>query len=139
MEQRRRRQTPTAAENYLRKLPSLALLDRLPTPMLGVESGGQLTYANPACAELFGYPDSEGFEGLDLPTLLCGHETLAPADCLPTLRCTTSAVDWNHAQGYVIRTMLSEPLLLRATDTLLLIGITDVTAWMWETEHGQSG
>lgn len=139
MEEIRRRHWPTAAENHLRTLPSLPLLDRLPTPMLGVESSGQLTYANAACAELFGYPDTDGLGGLELTKRLCGHESLEHADCLHTLRRTTSIVEWNHAQGYVIRTMPSEPLLLRATDTLLLIGITDVTAWMWETEHHQSG
>jgi PAS domain-containing protein len=135
MEERRIQPLPTDAGGYLRQLPALALLDRLPTAMLGVGSLGDIAYANPACAAMLGYANAEMVTGLDLPKLLCGHATSAPADCLDTLRTTTSVVDWNHDQGYVIRTMLSEPLLLRHTDALLLIGITDVTSWLWETNR----
>ena len=135
MDERRKQPTPNDAAGYLQQLPSLALLDRLPTAMLGVELLGDIAYANPACAELLGYPDAATVAQHGLPQLLSGHEGVAPADCLATLRTTTSPVDWNHYQGYVVRTMLSPPLLLRATDTLLLIGITDITAWLWETER----
>jgi hypothetical protein len=31
--------------------------------------------------------------------------------------------------------MVTPPLLLRGTDTLLLIGVTDVTDWLWETNR----
>lgn len=135
MEERRRQQAPHDTDGYLRQLPALALLDRLPTAVLGVGLRGEIAYANPACAELLGYPDGATVTGQGLPKLLNGHEALEPAECLNTLRTTTSVVEWNHDHGYVIRTMLSPPLLLRATDTLLLIGLTDVTAWLWETER----
>jgi len=46
-------------------------------------------------------------------------------DCLKTLRTAAAVVGWNHGQNYVIRTMVSAPLLLRETGTLLLIGVTD--------------
>ena len=127
MEERRRQPPPADAEGYLRQLPSLALLDRLPIAMLGVGARGEVAYANPACAEMLGYLDGETLTRLDLPKLLHGHANVAPVSCLDTLRTTTSVVDWNHDQGYVVRTMLSAPLLLRSTDALLLIGITDVT------------
>jgi PAS domain-containing protein len=133
MEERRRQSPPTDAEGYLRQLPSLALLDRLPIAMLGVGIRGEVAYANPACAEMLGYLDAESLTRLDLPKLLTGRGDVAPIDCLDALRTTTTVVDWNHNQGYVVRTMLSAPLLLRSTDALLLIGITDVTARLWET------
>jgi len=67
--------------------------------------------------------------------LLAGHEARTPMDCLKTLRTAAAVVGWNHGQNYVIRTMVSAPLLLRETGTLLLIGVTDVTDWLWETNR----
>lgn len=136
MEERRKHQLPTDAEGFLRQLPALTLLDRLPTAMMGVGSHGEIAYANPACAVMLGYHDARMVTRLDLPKLLSGHEARDPADCLEALRTADAIVEWNHDQGYVVRTMLSRPLLVRATDTLLLIGITDVTAWVWETTRG---
>jgi hypothetical protein len=31
--------------------------------------------------------------------------------------------------------MVSSPLLLRETDTLMLIEVVDVTAWLWDTSR----
>lgn len=114
--------------NYLRQLPALALLDRLPTPTLGIESHGGIAYANPACANMLGYVNGHTVTRQPLPELLTGHETLPPLDCLDTLRQASSIVGWNHCHGYTVRTMLSPPLLLRETRTLLLISVTDITA-----------
>jgi hypothetical protein len=80
-----------------------------------------------------GTTSGETVTRLQLPKLLAGHEAVAAADCLDTLRTDVAAVEWNHSQGYVIRTMISPPLLLRDTDTLLLFGVTDITAWHWDT------
>jgi PAS domain-containing protein len=135
MEERRQQQSTTATEGYLRRLSALALLDRLPTAMLGVGVVGDIAYANPACAELLGYIDGTTVTQLRLPELMVGHKALAPIDCVKTLRTATSLVEWNHSQDYVIRTMLSAPLRLNQPDTLLLIGITDVTDWLWETNR----
>jgi PAS domain-containing protein len=135
MEDRRRLPPPTDTDGYLRQLTALALLNRLPTAMLGVDVDGAIAYANPAIAELLGYEDGSAVARLRLPELLTGHEAHAPTDCLNTLRSTASIVEWNHSQNYVIQTMLSRPLLLRDTDRLLLIGITDITAWLWETKR----
>jgi PAS domain-containing protein len=135
MEERRRHRLPEETEGYLRQLPALVLVDRLPTAILGVGLLGDIAYANTACAQMFGYVDGATVTGLNLTKLLRGHEASSPEDCLATLRTTNSAVEWNHDQGYVVRTMLSPPLLLRHTDALLLIGITDVTSWLWETNR----
>ena len=132
MEERRQQQSPADAAGYLRQLPSLNLLDRLPTAMLGLGPHGEIAYANPAFAEMLGYPDPATTTRLELPKLLAGHEDLTPVECVRILRTTTSVIEWNHDYGYVLRTTLSSPLLMRATDPLLLIGINDVTAWHWE-------
>ena len=140
MQERRQLSSPTDAEGYLRQMPALALLDRLPTPMLGVDLDGGITYANPACAGLLGYDDAAALTRSQLPRLLAGCEGRTPADCVETLRRSASlVVEWNHLEDYVIRGMVSAPLLLRESDTLLLIGIVDVTDWLWETEYARSG
>ena len=136
MNERRKSQPPIDTEGYLRQLPAIALLDRLPQAIMGLGPLGDVTYANPACAEMFGYLEARAVTRRPLSRLLHGHETRLPTDSLDILRTTTSVVNWNHDAGYVIRTLLSRPLLLRATDTLLLIGITDITAWLWETDVG---
>jgi hypothetical protein len=135
VDERRRQQSPTDTEGYLRQLPALLLLDRLPTAMLGVGLLGDIAYANSSCAEMLGYVDGPTVTRLHLPDLLTGHEALSPTDCLAILRTDPSVIEWNHSQDYVIRTMVSPPLLLRQTDTLLLMGVTDVTSWLWETNR----
>lgn len=103
--------------------------------MLGVGPAGDIAYANTACAIMLGYLDPEMVIHLELPKLLTGCEHLSPAECLDTLQAATSIVAWNHDQGYVIRTVLSPAIRLPAADGLLLIGISDVTAWLWETHR----
>ena len=43
----------------------------------------------------------------------------------------TVVIDWLHAEGFAVRTVVSNALLLRATDPILLISITDITELMW--------
>ncbi len=136
MPDRRRHSPPIDADGYLQQLPALQLLNRLPAPMLGIGLLGDVGYANPACADLLGYPDAEAMTLLQLPELLADHERLAPPDCVATLRGADGVIGWNHAEGYVVRTMVSPPLLVRATDALLLVSITDVTAALWEKGSG---
>jgi len=101
--------------------------------MLGIGQLGDIAYANPACAEMLGYSDGDTVTRLHLPELLAGHSALAPSDCVNTLRSAQAIVHWNHAQDYVIQTMVSPPLLVRESDPLLLVSITDVTDWLWES------
>lgn len=114
MQERHHEPAPTDMVGCLRQLPALALLDQLPTAMIGVGPLGDIAYANRACADVLGYPSAEAVTMQDIRKLLSGHEASGPVDCVNTLRTTTSVVDWNHDQGYVVRTMLSRPLLLRA-------------------------
>jgi PAS domain-containing protein len=135
LEKRGRELTLANAEGYLRQVSALELLNRLPTAIIGVGPLGDIAYANPAFAEMLGYINATTVARLPLPSVLIGHEALTPSDCLRTLRTADSAVEWIHSQGYVIRTMVSSPLLVRETDTLLLIEVIDVTAWLWETNY----
>jgi hypothetical protein len=105
----------------------------MPTAMLGVGTLGNVEYANDACAQLLGYPDGDAMAGRYLPELLVGHGAHSPVDCVATLRVAPPIVEWNHAEGHVVRTIVSAPLSLRCSEELLLVGIIDITEWLWES------
>ena len=105
--------------------------------MLGVGPLGDIVYANPACAELLGYIDGAH----DDPTAPARPARRAirssrRADCIAVLQITDGIVHWNHAQDYVIRTKVSPTMLKRDSDPLLLVSITDLTDWLWESRPG---
>lgn len=134
MQDERSRPRSTELTGYLRQMPALLLLDRLPTPILGLSTLGDVAYANLAYAKMLGYSAAAAVTRLHLPQLLAGHHDSEPGDCVATLRTAKTAVGWNHAHDYVIRTMVSPPLLVRDSDPLLLLHITDVTEWLWESK-----
>lgn len=136
MQERRRRRQPTDLTGYLTQLPALVLLDRLPIAVIGVGPVGDIVYANPACAELLGYIDGQTMTRLHLPDLLAGEPVLTPADCIAVLQTTDNIVHWNHSQHYLIRTKVSPTMLKRESDPLLLVTITDLTDWLWESRPG---
>jgi len=132
MIERRRIPPPTTTAGYLQQLPALILLDRLLTPMLAVAVEGVVAYANPACARMLGHTDTTALIGRSLPALLAGPSQTAPSDCVTALRTAGGAVtDWWHAQGFPVSTVVSASLLMRSTDPLLLISLSDVSEWMW--------
>jgi PAS domain-containing protein len=132
---RRRRPSPSSAEECLRTLPGLVLLDRLPVPMLATGLDGVVVYTNPAFATMLGHhPDTVMLTGQQLPALLAGHSATPPRDCVAILRAAgTGIVDWLHAEGFAVRSLVSETLFVRATDQLLLVGVTDITELVWTT------
>lgn len=133
--ERRRRPSPSTPDECLYALPGLILLDRLPVPMLATGLDGIVVYTNPAFATMLGYhPDTITLTGQRLPALLAGHSATPPRDCVTALRAAgTVVVDWLHAEGFPVRTVVSDGLLVRATDPILLISITDITELIWTT------
>jgi PAS domain-containing protein len=131
--ERRRRPSPISAEEYLRALPAWVLLDRLPVPMLATGLDGVVVYTNPAFATMLGHhPDTVMLTGQQLPALLAGCSTTPPGDCVAKLRAASNViVDWVHAEGFPVRSVVSETLFFRATDEILLIGVTDITELVW--------
>jgi PAS domain-containing protein len=131
--ERRRRPSPSTTDEYLYALPALILLDRLPIPMLATGLDGVVVYTNPAFATMLGYhPDTITLTGQRLPALLAGHSATPPRDCVTALRAAgTVIVDWLHAEGFPVRSVISDTLFVRATDQIVLIGVTDITELMW--------
>jgi PAS domain-containing protein len=120
-------------DGHLYELPALILLlDRLPTPVLATGLDGVLVYTNPAFATMLGHPGTTTLTEQPLPTLLAGHSATPPRDCVTALRAgDTVVIDWLHAEGSPVRTLVSEALL--ETDRILLFSITDMTELMWNT------
>ena len=134
--ERRRQPLPSTPNGYLHELPALVLLDRLPTPILATGLDGVLTYTNPAFATMLGHPDATTLTEQELPALLAGHSATEPRDCIAALRGVgTVVVDWLHAEGFPVRTLVSDALLVRATDPILLISITDISEVMWSSSR----
>jgi PAS domain-containing protein len=131
--ERRRRPTPITPDECLHALPALILLDRLPVPMLATGLDGVVVYTNPAFATMLGYhPDTITLTGQRLPALLAGHSATPPRDCVTALRAAgTVVVDWLHAEGFPVRSVISDTLFVRATDQILLLGVTDITELIW--------
>ena len=131
--ERRRRSSPKSPEEYLHTLPALTLLDRISIPMLGTGLDGIVVYNNPAFATMLGHhPDTVMLMGQQLPALLAGHPGQPAPQCVSALRAAgNTVIDWLHVEGFPIRSVISDTLFLRATDEILLIGITDVTELIW--------
>ena len=77
-------------------------------------------------------PNAIALIGRPLPELLAGHSATPPRDCVTALRAAgTVVVDWLHAKGFPVRSVISETVFVRAADQILLIGVTDITELMW--------
>jgi PAS domain-containing protein len=137
--ERRRRPSPSSPEEYLRALPALTLLDRLPIPMLATRLDGVVVYTNPAFATMLGHhPDTVMLTGQQLPALLAGHAATPPPDCVTALRAASDViVDWLHVEGFPVPSVVSETLFIRTTDQILLIGVTDITELIWTSPAKQ--
>jgi PAS domain-containing protein len=130
--ERRRRPPPSSPEQYLKALPAAVLLDRLPVPMLASGRDGMVVYNNPAFATMLGHGPDVTLAGYGLPALMDGHSARTPVDCVTALCSANNViVDWHHAEGFPVRSVVSETMFLRATDDILLFGITDITELIW--------
>jgi len=121
-------------DGYIPQLPALIMLDRLLIPMLATRLDGVVIYANSAFASMLGYADAITLIGRRLPALLAGYSATPPRDCVDVLRAAgTVVVDWVHAEGFPVRSVISDSVFVRATDQIMLLGVTDVTELMWTT------
>jgi PAS domain-containing protein len=130
--ERRRQSPPNSPDDYLRALPASVLLDRIPVPMIATGLDGVVVYNNPAFATMLGHGPDVTLAGYGLPALLEGHSATPPPDCVTALRTAGNVlVDWLHAEGFPVRSVISESLYIRATDQILLFGVTDITELIW--------
>jgi PAS domain-containing protein len=131
MTDRRRNRPARTREEILQQLPARLLIDRLSTPMLAIGLDGVVVYATAACEQLLGYRNGTRLTGQSLPELLVDHSDTTPEDCITLLRVPKTIVKWQHTDGYPVSTVVSSTILLRATDPLMMVSLTDVTEWTW--------
>ena len=133
MIERRRQPAPPTRIGYIEQLPALTVLDRLPMPIIAVGlDDGAVLYANPAAANLLGYRDAPSVNADSLSILMAEHPDIPSHDCVATLRnAHGSVVEWKHADGFLIRTIVSRSIFIRDDDPVLLVGLTDITELSW--------
>lgn len=131
--ERRSQPAPPTRIAYIEQLPALTVLDRLSMPIIAVGlDDGAVLYANPAAADLLGYPDAPSVNAHSLSTLMAEHPDIPPHACVATLhKAHGSVVEWNHADGFLIRTIVSRSIFIRDDDPVLLVGLTDTTELSW--------
>ena len=135
--QDRRQSSSSTPLGYLDRLPARLLLDRLPTPMCAIYRDN-IVYANRAFEQLLGHSagdlvgraaatllDDDADRGDDIASMLrdCGGEPLA-------LR---------QADGFIVKPMVSPPMLVRADDPITLLAFHDVTDVLWERVTSTTG
>lgn len=128
--------TSPNTSGYLHEMPASTLLDQLAIPMLAVRLDGVVFYSNPAFATMLGHrPDTVRLIGQRLPELLAGHSATPARDFVTALRTAgTMVVDWFHAEDFPVRCLISPTPFVRATDEILLIGVTDITELTWSAD-----
>ena len=91
--------------------------------MLATGLDGVVVYTNPAFATMLGHHrDTITLTGKRLPELLAGHAATSPRDCVTALRSArTVVVDWLHAEGFPVRSVISDTYSC-ASYQILLIG-----------------
>ena len=107
------------------------LLSRLDFATIVVGLDGVVVYANPACERMLGYHTARTLEGQSLAGLLVGQSGASPEDCVDLLRDPDAVTNWNHRDGYPIATLASDATFLPATDSMLMVTLTDVSDRVW--------
>ena len=118
---------PTAAGN-LDGLPTHLVLSRLSVPVLGIGKDGTIAYVNDACLAMLGYVDAQQLHGRHVSEITAPDSRCAdPRDQVEQLRSRPGTVTtWLHADGHIITTEVTQPLLRRALDPLLVVCLTEV-------------
>ena len=130
-EERRRTSPPTTMMGYLEQLSAKTLLQRLAIPMLAVCDDGVILYANPACEAMLGHGDN-ALAGQPLNRFLDVGSSISPPECVRVLREAAGDVTaWCHRELGTVCAVVSQSMLLRADDPVLIVGLIDVTEWLW--------
>ena len=113
----------------LRRLPALRVLDQLPVPVVAVTEEGTVLFANDAMAELLGLTRDElqaaKFQDV-FETPLQSNSAVAELQ-----KHANTLVKLSHADGSVVRAVMSRSALQRADDDVALVTFQDLTEQLW--------
>ena len=130
-DRRRGPQPALSPAEILERMPALVVLGRIPVPTLAIAGDGSILVANPAAAEMLGYPEE---------TLLSMkfHEifrTPIAGSAITALRAHAGQlVELAHADGSTVRAKMSGSALLRGDDPAALAAFQDLTEELWAEE-----
>jgi len=129
VDRRRPRTHDLSQMDTLRRLPALRVLDQLPVPVVAVTEEGTVLYANEAMAELLGLTRDQ----LHAMTFMDVFETPLQSDgaVAELQRHANTLVGLSHADGHVIRAVMSRSALQRADDDIALVTFHDLTEQLW--------
>jgi len=125
----RRQPPPSSPLGYIARLPAQILLDRLPVPIVAIHDGA-VVYANRAFKEMLGCP-ADSLSGAAADLIHADTSAEMPAAVVLQEQ-AGQLVGLCHADGSIVKVIVSKPLLVRADDPVLLIGVQDVTQHLWE-------
>jgi PAS domain S-box-containing protein len=126
-----RRQSPPAAPlGYIDRLPARILLNRLPVPMWAVHDG-EVLYANRAFEEMLGHP-AGSLDGTAAADLLADGTGDGVSVEMMLRERAGRLLGLRHADGSIAKVIVSSPMLRREDDTVTLVGVQDVTEYVWE-------
>jgi PAS domain S-box-containing protein len=132
VERRRDRQSQSPAAT-LEQLPALAVLDRVPVPVLAIGHDGSILFTNTAFAEMLGF---EPNEVLSLRFHEIFHRAPESESLLSVVHALANmVVELAHKDGSVVRALMSRSAVVRAEDRFALAAFQDLTKQLWEEER----
>ena len=125
---RRHNPSPPTVAGNLDDLPAQFMLRRLSVPVLGIGKDGAIAFTNDAFLAMLGYVDGHHLHGRPLSEITAPDNRCAdPQDQVEQLRSRTGTVTtWLHTDGHIVTTGVTQPLLRRAADQVLLVSLTEV-------------
>lgn len=131
-DKRHRRPRDESATEFLRDFPALVALSRLAVPILAVDDGGAIEFANDAFATMAGYSRE------DLVKMTA--QTLAP--CVSAGRSgvvaalrehANTVIRLQHADGWTMPALISDSVLIRENEQLAVVAFTDLSEIAWHS------
>ncbi len=117
----------------LKELPALAVLERVPIPVLAVAHDGSILFTNTAFAEMVGRTPEEV---LSLRFHEIFHAAPESESLLPVVHALANmVVTLTHKDGSAVRALMSKSALMRSDDQFALAAFHDLTEQLWIAEH----
>jgi PAS domain S-box-containing protein len=129
VDRRQSRPSDESPLTTLARLPALRVLSELPVPVLAVTRDGEIVFANNAFATMLGY-DETAVLSLSFQDIF---ETAVQAESAVSVihEHANQLVGLSHADGVVVRAVMSRSALQRADDQVALITFQDLTEQLW--------
>lgn len=132
IDKRQRRPREESAIEFLRDFPALVALSRLAVPILAVDDGGAIEFANDAFAAMVGYSRDDLVEMTAQALAPC--VTAQHSGVVAALReHANTVIRLQHADGWTMPTLISDSVLIRDSEQLAVVAFTDLSEIAWDS------